>query len=121
MDPIFGKLLLGAFTGALEGAFAQPGNINVSTIAHDAVQRVTKDPVVTNQMNAEPLHQSRVVVGSTIGMIGAIFVAGDHLITMWQSGVVDIAMASAEIATIWGLGFALYGRIRSGLKPLFAK
>lgn len=113
---ILGGIIEGTLSGVLNGGKVDPGKI-----ATEVTRQVVTNPVLINQMNAEPPIQSRVVVGTTVGMIGAFFVAGDHLWSMWQSGNVDVAVATAELATLWGLGFALYGRLKNGLKPLFSK
>lgn len=120
MNP-FGNLLEGLIEGAITGAIKGGVGMDPGAIARTASRQVSADPVVVNQTNQEPPLQSRVVVGSVIGMIGAMFVAGDHLWSMWQSGDVNVTIAIAELTTLWGLGFALYGRLKNGLKPLFAK
>lgn len=123
MNPL-AILIEGAITGAIEGVAGKTligriGATAAKAIAQTATETVVKDPVLRNQVNAEPAYKSRVVVGTTIGLVGMVFVSAGHLIEMWQTGDIDIPMASAEIAAIWGASFALYGRLKSGLKPLF--
>lgn len=116
-------VLSGAIKAAVSGALSNPpptGNTKAD-IAAEVVKRLEQNPVVVNEVSAEKPYQSRVAVGSTIGMIGALLVAGDHLWTMLASGEINIAIATAELTTVWGLGYALYGRFASGLKPLFSR
>jgi hypothetical protein len=81
---------------------------------------VKNDPVLINELNAEPVYASRVVQGTVIAMFGTSLVAVSDLYLMLKTGNFDVARASVEIATLMGNGWALYGRLRSGLKPLFS-
>lgn len=119
MNPLIGMILGNVIEGALRGAFAQPGSINPSTIAAETVRRVGKDPVVVNQMNAEPAYKSRVVVGSGAALAAAI---GAVLVQVATNEFpnYDWTVLGPALATVFGTGYALYGRLKSGLKPLFA-
>lgn len=83
-------------------------------IAGKAATTVIADPVVKNQMNAESPIQSRVVVGSTVSLGGVAVV----LLTQFVPGY-DWATVIAAIPIVWGAAYALYGRLASGLAPLF--
>lgn len=83
-------------------------------IATRAATTVTADPVIQNQMNAESPIQSRVVVGSSASLFG---VAAMILAQFYPD--YDWVTLFAAIPVVWGAGYALYGRLASGLKPLF--
>lgn len=117
---IFGSILGGLLTDALTGNSNLPAKV-VTKVVKEVVAKASDDPVIMNQMNMEAPHQSRVVVGSTIGMVGGLFVATGHLFDMYQTGNFDIEMAFAEVTIIWGFAYALYGRLANGLKPLFSR
>lgn len=71
-------------------------------------------------MNAERPIQSRVVVGSSMGVIGAMTV-----IVMQVSGnpflQYDWDIMGPALLIAWGAVYALYGRLKTGLKPLFTR
>ncbi len=121
-------ILAAAIKAAVAKALADKlGNAALKTIAptvtaaivEDVVSTVTKDPVVKNEMNAEAPWQSRVAVGSVVSAIGVLAPLVLRLFGVDVSAerVVEIAGA---VATLAGAGYALYGRFRSGLKPLFS-
>ena len=87
--------------------------------AEKVVAQVTADPVVKNEMNAEPWWQSRVALGSVVSALGVLAPIALRLFGVDVSAerVVEIAGA---VMTLAGAGYAIYGRFRSGLKPLFA-
>lgn len=92
--------------------------VNDNKVSEVAVKAAAAaEPIVTNAMNAEQPWQSRVIVGSSIAGLAAI----KALLDMWQSGQFDVNTGSTAIATILGIAFALYGRLRSGLRPMFTK
>jgi len=81
---------------------------------------IKADPVLRNQLNAEPAYQSRVVVGSS----GALLPAAGYLVWAVASHGMDLAAydpASTFLAamTVFGAGYSLFGRLAGGLKPLF--
>lgn len=90
-----------------------------AAIVEEVVSNVTKDPVVKNEMNAEAPWQSRVAVGSVVSALGVLAPIALRLFGVDVSAerVVEIAGA---VMTLAGAGYAIYGRFRSGLKPLFA-
>ena len=90
-------------------------NRNAPAVA-DAIAREVA-PVIRNATNAEPLHQSRVFLGSMSALIGAAIVIVDQL-TKRQ---IDPVTLGPAIAVILGAGLSLYGRLRTGLKPLFSR
>ena len=83
---------------------------------------IEADPVLKNQIGAEPAYKSRVVVGSS----GAILPAIGSLIWAFSTNGMDLAgydPASTFLAamTAGGAGLALVGRLVPGLRPLFSK
>lgn len=133
------KELIKAGVGAAIQKAAQKVDV---PIAPEDAPRVTvavanemaKDPKLVNAMNAEPAYQSRVVVGSSAAIVGQfvpavaipqlVYTANLLLPAAWDisQATTDymVTVASALIVT-WGAGYALYGRLRSGLDPLFAR
>ena len=89
------------------------------TVVKEIVDQVTADPVVKNEMNAEQPYQSRVAWGSVIAALGVLIplVANVFGYDVDQARIVEIGSA---LVTIGGAGYALYGRFKSGLKPLFS-
>jgi hypothetical protein len=89
-------------------------------------EEIVKDPRVANELNAEKPYQSRVAVGSTASAVGVLVPAGVQVLNALGF---DIAADQTEYAiqvisaaiTLWGAGYALYGRFKSGLKPLFSR
>lgn len=90
-------------------------------VVHVAKQAASNDPTVVNAMNGEKPHQSRVVMGSLLALIGGGFMGAAQLYAMFEAGSFDPEMAGASLAAILGAGWALYGRLKSGLKPLFSR
>jgi len=88
-------------------------------VAEKVVAEVTADPVVKNEMNAEPWWQSRVAIGSIVAALGVVAppVLSLFGVNVSADRIVEIGTA---LVTLGGALFALYGRLRSGLKPLFA-
>jgi hypothetical protein len=85
-------------------------------------REVARSPEAINQLNAEPLTKSRVVVGTS----GAFLPAAGYLV--WAISVNRLNLAGYDpsstflaVMTVIGAGYGLYGRIRGRLKPLGTK
>jgi hypothetical protein len=78
---------------------------------------IKADPVLANEMNAEPWYQSRVGVGSIVSAVGVVLPPLVGLMGWQVSGnqIVDFIQA---VMTLGGALMALYGRFMPGLKPL---
>lgn len=87
----------------------------VAQIANRATDKVLADPVITNQLNGESPVQSRVVLGSSLASFGGV------AILALQTFLPDYDWATwiATIPVILGGLYALYGRLATGLRPLF--
>jgi len=118
-----GTLLRAAIGGALTGVAGKFGipTAAIPAITDATVTRVQSDPKLQNATNQEHPVQSRVVVGSTLALVGGAFLGAAQLVEMFRSGSIDVEMAGGALAAILGAGFALYGRLRSGLAPLFTR
>lgn len=118
-----GTLLRAAVSGAVQGMAGQFGvaPAQAPTFANAVADKVASDPKVANALNKEHPVQSRVVVGSTLALIGGGFVGLAQLVAMFTTGDFDIELAGAAIAAILGAAYSLYGRLRSGLAPLFSR
>lgn len=88
--------------------------------AEKVVAQVTADPVVKNEMNAEPWWQSRVALGSIVASLGVVL---PPLLALFgiDASADKIVEFGTAIITLGGALFALYGRLASGLKPLFSR
>jgi len=81
---------------------------------------VAADPKAVNELSAEKPYQSRVAVGSVVSALGIIV----PMIAKTLGYDVDgayIVEVGAALVTLWGAGYALYGRFKSGLAPLFSR
>jgi hypothetical protein len=94
-------------------------------VAKAVREKVENDPVVRNEMNQEKPYQSRVAVGSTAAAVGVLVPAAVQVLNALGFEITGattdyaIEVISAGI-TLWGAGYALYGRFKKGLKPLFS-
>ena len=89
-------------------------------VAEKVVAQVTTDPVVKNEMNAEPWWQSRVAIGSIVAALGVVL---PPLLALFgvDTSADKIVEFGTAIVTLGGALFALYGRLATGLKPLFSR
>lgn len=83
-----------------------------AVVTSDITKTIANDPVAINQMNLEPLHQSRVVQGSVVALLVGIATA----IYGWSAG--DNATMTSGLSAAVAAGWALYGRIANGLAPV---
>jgi hypothetical protein len=115
------------FTGALVGELIEQGlrqaaaNKNNDFTQKDvakvtAVVKKEVVPVVVNATNKELWYQSRVIVGTAVSLIaiGARF-AGVQMDVMDQNTITDLVL---QLASVIGGAYALYGRMKAGLKPI---
>ena len=82
---------------------------------------VAADPKAVNELSAEPIYQSRVVLGSVVSALGVVVPLVAKVVGYDVDGsyVVEVGCA---VLTLWGAGYALYGRLwTGGLKPLFSR
>lgn len=114
--PILAEIALSVTKAALDRKQADP------VIARKIESEIAANPVLANELNAEKPYQSRVVVGSS----GALLPAVGYLIWAFSSHGFDLAAYDPSstfmaVMTVAGAGYALFGRLRSGLKPLFSR
>lgn len=122
--PIAGALLQKLGPDVIDAIRKQPADRPIDEVAHavaPAIERaVENNPVIKNNLNLEPLPQSRVVQGSVFAMLAAIFGAISALVHMGQTFNIetfDFTAAGSAVAVIVGTGWALYGRLKGGLPP----
>ena len=102
--------------GVIEKKITQPNvpvhDANVGKVAEAAAEAAA--PVLVHATNNEPWYQSRVTLGSGFVVLTSIGTIGGML-----TGAVefDVAVLAANLATLLGAGFALYGRY-AAKKPL---
>lgn len=116
-----GTILRAAIAGALTGVAGRFGlaPAAVPAMADAVVETVGRDPRIANAVNAEHPAQSRVVLGSSLALLGGLFTGAADLYAMARSGAFDPDRAGASLAIVLGAAYALYGRLRGGLAPLF--
>lgn len=89
----------------------------VSEIAVEkAIDEIKNDPVVVNATNSEPWWQSRVVLSA----IGGEIAAGAAVIALAQQGFTDVLVYAGPVTAFVFASINLYGRLKTGLKPLFS-
>jgi hypothetical protein len=86
----------------------------------EMARAIANDPVLKNEVNAEQPYQSRVAVGSVVAALGVVLPPLAALLGWTIDGSSIVAFGSGMV-TLAGAGYALYGRFKSGLKPLFAR
>lgn len=106
-----GALLRAALGGAISGVAGQFGvpTARVPDLAETLAQKIAADPKVQNALNQEPLHQSGVVWGSSLGAVGSVAM----LIIAYLVGPENVPSEMLYPAVIAFLGslFALIRRI----------
>lgn len=120
LPAIIGSILVPVLVEGVKAALDR--GLSPKQAAQEAADRAISDPAIQNQMNAEKPYQSRVVVGSS----GALLPAIGYLIWAFSSHGFDLAAYDPSstfmaVMTVAGAGYALFGRLRSGLKPLFSR
>ena len=123
--PVLAGIIKMAVTKAIADKLGEAAKKTIAptvtaAIVEDVVATVTADPVIRNEMNAESPMQSRVMWGSTVAALGVLAPIGLGLVGVDVSSerVVEIAGA---VVTLAGASYAMYGRLKSGLKPLFSR
>jgi hypothetical protein len=98
------------------GKASQPAPQTIEAVAKE----IAADPVLKNELNAEPPYQSRVAVGSVVAALGVVVPPLAGLLGWSVDGSAIVEFISS-VVTLSGAAYALYGRFRVGLKPLFAR
>lgn len=110
-------LIQGMITKAVTGAANQTNAIeavNVEEVAQAVAKELMKDPVAINQMNMEPVSQSRVVQGTSVASVASAIAVLMHFFfpdTEWEQ-------VAAAVVTLIGAGYALWGRLAPNLPPV---
>lgn len=134
LGPIIGSTLVNVLVNTITERLIQKPSVPVDRsnagvirpeIREAVAEAITKDPVVLNELNGEAPHQSRVIVGSSTAGIATV-VAGLMPLAQYLGLVTDqeavvITQGISSLVALWGVGYAIYGRLASGLKPLFNK
>lgn len=128
-----GKVLLGpviknAVAKAVDKVAASPyipevNKADAVPVATAIIEALGQDPQFRNATNSERPIQSRVVVGSSTAIIGALGIlvpiAAQAIgVQITTPRVVEVISA---VLVLWGPIYALYGRLASGLRPLFSR
>lgn len=98
---------------------AEADSIAAQTV-QEIVTKVTADPVLRNEISAEPWWQSRVALGSIVAAIGVLLPTILRVLGI-EASEGDIVRHLDAIVTLAGALYALYGRLATGLKPLFSR
>lgn len=126
-------IVIAALNAAVELAIQQtvkknikPNGAAIAKVATAIIeQQIIEQPDLKNSLNLEKPHQSRVVVGGTTAAISILISA---VLTLSTGFGFDIGVTAEQaievisaIGVVWGVTYTLYGRLKSGLKPLFEK
>lgn len=118
MTPLF-QLLIPELINAFRRQGQPVNQAVIPQLVERAIEEVAKDPKVQNATNAENPLRSRVVAGS----VGSIVLAATMLIGDINAGTLDLTNAEtlAAIGVLATAGYALWGRLKSGLKPMWSR
>ncbi len=114
LPPVIGGAIKSAIVNAVGVQLGSPASER-DAIADRALGYIAGNPVAINELNAEAPYQSRVAVGSVVSALGVIVPMLGNLLGFDGGYVMQVIGA---LITLYGAGFALYGRFKSGLKPL---
>jgi hypothetical protein len=113
---------------AMEAVAADPGNKlaqkDVASATIVAAKALAENPVAVNATNQEPWYASRVLVGNSAASVGIVMNAGVLLLRgvgfhIEDSSVAWLTEVIAAFFTVAGVLLSFYGRLKSGLAPLF--
>ena len=108
---ILAKIAIGAVADKI-GAVA----LNQPKLEKAIEARIENNPAVMNQMNAEPLWQSRTATGSMVAFIAALAM----VITKVEAKQFDAEFGIA-LATVIGSGYAFAGRALNWSAPMWSR
>lgn len=108
---ILAKIAIGAVADKI-GAIA----LNQPKLEKAIEARIENDPAVMNQMNAEPLWQSRTATGSMLAFCAALALVM-HKIDARQFD----AEFGVALATVIGSGYAFAGRALNWSAPMWSR
>lgn len=109
--PILAKIAVGAVIDKI-GTRA----VNQPKLEKAIEARIENDPAVMNQMNAEPLWQSRTATGSMVAFIAALAM----VVTKIEAKQFDAEFGIA-LATVIGSGYAFAGRALNWSAPMWSR
>jgi hypothetical protein len=92
-------------------------------ILEQVKKEIAKNPETKNAVNAEAPYQSRVAVGATMSGLPAVFYCLYAAFAYGADGskYIEDPMLMLAVPAAAGAIYTLYGRFKSGLKPLFNK
>lgn len=126
MNPLIFLDLAGRIADRLIQNPAVPVTPPARPVVIEAVKEaIAADPVLKNELNGEKPVQSRVLWGNGFAALGTI-VSG--LVPVLQVfGVLSeeegaaVVQGVGAVVALGGVAYSVYGRLASGLKPLFSK
>ncbi|MDO8535146.1 MAG: hypothetical protein Q7S17_10465 [Xanthobacteraceae bacterium] len=124
--PIAGKILETIGPEIINALRAQPATGKSIKEVADAVapiiEKIAKaDPVMVNDLGAEPVLKSRIVVMGTMALITTLFTIVNQLAGMFQAfslSTFDYVTAGGLMGSVVFIVWTLYGRLKEGLRPL---
>lgn len=121
--PIVGMILQAAIPAIIDQVRSRP-KATPSEIAKAVMPMATKvaaaDPVLVNEMNAEPLHRSGTFVGGSITTIGAIAIVAQEAANFQATGSLagaNWAILMPALIALFGGAFTMIRRV-GNFKPL---
>ena len=117
--PVIVGALTVAVRAALKRRFQAVNDTTTKFAVEEIVDEVLEDQRVVNEISAERPWQSRVAWGSVVAALGVVAPVVARLFGYDLSGEQIVEFGSA-LVTLAGAAYALSGRFKSGLKPLFS-
>lgn len=114
-----GSVVLKKVIGDALNKMAKSSNNSLEKSDVPAIQKKVATEVtavVANATNSEPWYQSRVIIGTTVSMVlmGAGFI-GLQTDVIQPGEITDFIM---DAGALLAAGYALFGRLKAGLKPI---
>lgn len=96
-------------------------SVDADNVATELAVAMAKDPKTVNQMNVEPLVQSRVAQGSTMALLPALgyTVYAIFLYRLDLPRYMGDPTLAITVPVVIGATWSLFGRIKGGLGPVF--
>lgn len=109
--PILARIAVGAIADEVGSVALDEGKLEKAVEA-----RIQNDPQLRNELNAEPLWQSRTAVGSIVAFVSALVIVVQKVEAREFDDVFGIALA-----TVIGSGYAFLGRALNWSAPMWSR
>lgn len=113
--PILAKIAVGAVADKI-GSVAMSGCAGQASLEKAVAARIDNDPKLKNDLNAEPLWQSRTATGSMLAFCASLAIVMGKV----QARQFDPEFGIA-LATVIGSGYAFAGRALNWSAPMWSR